>query len=43
MSLKLGPATLLRFDTMEFDRLSPCGICALHLFDTLSDLLIMAL
>lgn len=28
---------------MEFDRVNPCGICALHLFDTLSDLLIMAL
>jgi hypothetical protein len=37
ISLKLGPATLLRFDTIEFDRPSPCGTCALHLFDTLSD------
>lgn len=43
ISLRLGPATLLRFEIMEFDRLNPCGICALHLFDTLSDLLNIAL
>ena len=26
ISLKLGPATLLRFEMIELDRLSPCGI-----------------
>lgn len=43
LAVKLGAATLLRFETIELLRLSPCGSCVLHRFDTLSDLLIMAL
>lgn len=43
LAVKLGAATLLRFETIELLRLNPCGSCVLHRFETLSDLLIIAL
>lgn len=43
LAVKLGAATLLRFETIELVRLNPWGSWALHLLETLSDLLIIAL
>lgn len=43
LPLRLGAATLLRFPMKGLSRLSPCGICALQRFVTLSDRFIIAL